>query len=142
MVQSPALERCYALALPADGTVAEAHARGLIAAAEARRAFGDAVLTPALGVPPLERLAPHALRSTVVELRRWDTEWLIEVLRRAGFASARGTPHPGEVARHAARQLIALGAADALDCAFEEVAGAIGRAAGARDGHELIEAVR
>jgi hypothetical protein len=110
--------------------------------ARATRAFGDALLTRALGVPLLERLAPLALRSTVVEMRRWDTEWLIEALRGAGFASVRGTPHPGEVARHVGRELIASGAAAALGATFEEVASAIGRAAGARDGRELIEAVR
>lgn len=141
-LQSPALERRYTLVLPADGPAAEAHADALVAAAGATRAFGDAVLTPALGVPLLERLAPHALRSTVVEMRRWDTEWLIEALRGAGFASARGTPHPGELARHVGRDLIASGVAATLGPAFEEVASAIGRAAAARDGRELIEAVR
>jgi SAM-dependent methyltransferase len=141
-VQSPAFERRYTLLLPASGPPAEAHADGLVAAAAATRAFGDAVLTPALGVALLEGLAPYALRSTVVEMRRWDTEWLIEALRGAGFASVRGTVHPGEVARHVARDVIASGAVEAFALVFEDVASAVGRAAGARDGRELIEAVR
>lgn len=141
-VQTPALERRYTLRLPADGPAAEAHTAGLVAAAGATRAFGDALLTPELGVPLLEQLAPHALRSTVVEMRRWTTEWLLEALRAAGFASARGTAHPGMVARRVARDLLASSAIDVVAPAFEELAGAIGRAAGERDGRELVEAIR
>ena len=141
-VQTPPFERRYTLLLPAEGPAADAHAEALLAAAEATRAFGDALLTPALGVPLLERLAPHALRSTVVEMRRWNTEWLAEALRLAGFHSVRATAHPGMVARHVARDLLATGAIEAVTPVFEELASAIGRAAGARDGRELIEAVR
>jgi len=141
-VRAPALERRYTLILPAEGPAADAHAEGLLAAAEATRAFGDAVLTPALGVPLLERLVPHALRSTVVEMRRWTTEWFAEALREAGFVSVRATAHPGMVARHVARDLLASGAIEAVAPVFEDLAGAVGRAAGARDGRELIEAVR
>lgn len=141
-MRTPALERRYTLQLPASGPAAVAHTEGLIAAAAATRAFGDAVLTPALGVPLLERLAPHALRSTVVEMRRWTTEWLIEALRAAGFATVRGTAHPGMVARQVARDLLATGAIATVEPVFEHLAGAIGRASGARDGRELIEAIR
>ncbi len=141
-VHRPAFERRYTLLLPAAGSAAEAHAEALLAAAEATRAFGDAVLTPALGIPLLERLRPHVLRSTVVELRRWNTEWFAEALRLAGFRSVRATAHPGMVARHVARDLLASGAIEAVAPVFQEVASAIGRAAGARDGRELIEATR
>jgi len=141
-VQAPALERRYTVVLPADGPAAKSHGDGLLVAAAARRAFGDALLTPDLGVSLLARLAPYALRSTVVELRRWDTEWLVEALRGAGFASVRGTEHPGEAARHLARKLIASGAIDELAPAFETAAAEIGVAAGARAGRDLIEAVR
>ncbi len=141
-VQTPAIERRYTLQLPAGGPAAQAHAEGLIAAAEATRAFGDALLTPALGIPLLVRLAPYAVRSTVVEMRRWTTEWLIEALQGAGFASVRGTAHPGMVARQVARELMATGDIDVVAPVFEGLASAIGRAGGARDGRELVEAVR
>ncbi len=141
-VQTPPLERRYTLQLPAHGPAAEAHADGLVQAAGATRAFGDALLTPALGIPLLERLAPYAVRSTVVEMRRWTTEWFIQALRAAGFASVRGTTHPGMVARQVARDLLASGAIDMVAPVFAELAGAIGRASGARDGRELVEAVR
>ncbi len=141
-VQSPALERRYTLVLPADGPAAEVHAEGLIAAAGATRAFGDALLTSDLGLPLLQRLAPHVLRATVVEMRRWTTEWFADALVAAGFASVRATAHPGMVARHVARYLLASGALETVAPVFEDLAGAIGRAAGARAGRELIEAVR
>jgi SAM-dependent methyltransferase len=141
-VRSPALERRYTLIVPERGPAADAHAEGLIAAAETTRAFGDGVLTPSLGVTLLERLAPHALRSTVVEMRRWTTEWFIEALTKAGFASVWGTAHPGMVARQVARDMIASGAIEAIEPVFEELAGAVGRAAGVRPGRELIAAVR
>jgi SAM-dependent methyltransferase len=142
-LQDPPLERRYTLVLPDRGPAAEAHAEALLASAEAPRAWGETRLVPGLGVALLERLAPHALEVTRVELRRWTTAWLVEALRAAGFAEVRATVHPGEVARHIGRDVISSGAAPALDVTmFEAVAGAIGRVGGAIPGDAMVEAVR
>ena len=144
-VREPPLERRYTLVLPADGEAARLHADALLTAAQAPRAYGETLLEgswSALGVPLLRRLAPLARRSTVVELRRWTTGWLVEALRRAGFAEVRATAHPGEVARRVARELLANDAMEAVTPAFEQVAGAIGVAAGRLAGEEMVLAVR
>ena len=141
-LQSPAIERRTTLVLPARGPAAEAHAEALIASAEAPRAWGETRLVPALGVPLLERLAPHALEVTRVELRRWTTAWLVEALRDAGFASVRATAHPGEVARHVGRDLIASRDIEALAPTFEAIASAIGRTTGALPGDAMVAATR
>ncbi|MEZ4502451.1 MAG: class I SAM-dependent methyltransferase [Dehalococcoidia bacterium] len=142
-VQDPPLERRYTLVLPAEGPAAAAHTEALLAAAEAPRAWGETRLRPALGVPLFERLAPHALRSTRVEMRRWTTVWLVDALSQAGFASVRATAHPGEAARHIGRDLIASGVAATLDAAtFEALAAAIGRTTGTLPGTTMVEAVR
>lgn len=142
-VQDPPLERRTTLVLPAEGPAADVHAEALLAAAEMPRAWGETRLQPALGVPLFERLAPHALRATRVELRRWTTAWLVDALIEAGFATVRATAHPGEAARHIGRDLIASRSADALDVSmFEAIAGAVGRTAGALDGDAMVEAVR
>ncbi len=144
-VQEPALERRYTLLLPTGGAAAELHSDALLTAAQAPRAYGETLIEgpwSALGVPLLRHLAPHALRCTVVELRRWTTPWLVEALLAAGFSQARGTVHPGEVARHVGRDLIASDLIEAVGPAFEQLAAAIGRAAGSRAGDEMVEAVR
>lgn len=144
-VQEPAIERRYTLVLPSDGAAARLHADALMTAAQAPRAYGETLLEggwSALGVPLLRHLAPLARRSTVVEMRRWTTGWLVEALRSAGFAEARGTADPGEIARHVARTLLARGEMDTVAPAFEETARAIGVAAGAQPGEGLVVAVR
>lgn len=144
-VQEPPLERRYTLELPDKGEAARLHADALLTAAQAPRAYGETLLEgswSALGVPLLQRLAPLARRSTVVELRRWTTKWLVEALGRAGFTEARATAHPGEAARRFARELLAHDAMDAVAPAFEQVASALGASAGSRPGDEMVLAVR
>ena len=141
-LQEPALERRWTLELPADGEAAGLHQRALEASAAGRRAYGETLLTPALGIPLLEQLAPFARRATVVELRRWTTAWLVEALRGAGFREVVATAHPGDVARHVARELRAAGAIDAVAPQFEALASAIGRAAGRQPGSAMVAAIR
>jgi len=140
--QEPPTERRYTLLLPAAGEAAEAHRAALLLAAEGRRAYGETLLSQALGVPLLERLAPHALRSTVVDLRRWTTEWLAAALCAAGFAEARPTVHAGEVGRRFARDLLARGAIEPFVPLFAEATRALGALAGSQDGRGMITALR
>ncbi len=153
-LQDPPLERRYTLELPADGEAARLHQQALEAAALGRRAYGETLLAgtvaPALGVELLQRLAPHARRSTVVELRRWTTAWLREALEDAGFTEVRTTAHPGELARHVGRALIAAspaataGERDALAALaglFGYWTARIGEAGGTLPGAGMIAAV-
>ena len=153
-LQDPPLERRYTLELPAEGEAARLHQQALEAAALGRRAYGETLLAgtvaPALGVELLARLAPHARRSTVVELRRWTTAWLRDALERAGFAEVRATAHPGELARHIGRALIAASPAaaagerealEALVGRFGYWTALIGEAGGTLPGAGMIAAV-
>ena len=147
-VQQPPLERRYTLVLPAEGAAERLHGDALLTAAQAPRAYGETLLEgpwSALGVPLLRHLAPLARRSTVVELRRWTTAWLVEALVAAGFSEARSTAHPGELARLRARELLAEGGASAAEARFEQEAASIGRSAAAVDsagGDALVIALR
>ena len=147
-VQDPPIERRYTLVLPAGGEAERLHADALLTAAQAPRAYGETLLEgpwAALGVPLLRRLAPLASRSTVVEMQRWTTAGLVEALGRAGFSEVRATAHPGELARRVARELLAGDAGETMDAVvpvFERLAAAIGVAGGARDGDEMVLAVR
>ncbi len=145
-IQHPAVERRWTLELPAEGEAAELHQRALVASAAGRRAYGETLLTSALaqdlGVPFLERLAPLALRCSVVEMRRWTTEWLVDALEVAGFRDVRPTAHPGDIARHVGRELIARGDIDAIATHFDALTSAIGVAAGRRPGREMVVARR
>ena len=98
-LQDPAIERRWTLELPAEGEAAQLHQRALEGSAAGRRAYGETLLTPVLvadlGVPLLERLVPLARRRTVVEMRRWTTEWLVESLEAAGFREVRLHGPPG-----------------------------------------------
>lgn len=142
--QSPARERRYLLLLPSDGPAAEAHREALIASAEEPRAYGETLLRAgsSLGVPLLERLAPLARASMVVELRRWTTPWLVEALRTAGFRGVRATQHPGDLARAVARRLIASGGLAVVAGEFETLTRALGEAAESLPGKEMATAVR
>lgn len=140
-VQTPGLERRYTLVLPVTPEVEAAHRDGLERAALGRRAYGETLLDAGLGVPLLERLAPHAVRSMLVEMRRWDTEWLLDALERAGFASVRATVHVGDVARAVGRDVIASGVTLDED-RFRAVTRGIGRAAGALEGRRMVLATR
>lgn len=143
-VSEPALERRYLLELPATGPAAEAHRKALIAAADAPRAYGETLLSDGspLGVPLIERLAPFATRSRMVETRRWTTPWLVDALERAGFADVRATAHPGELARRVVRALHADGSFDAIAPHFDALTRALGAAAAHTPGEEMVLAVR
>ena len=138
----PPLERRYTLVLPDRPPAAALHAELLLAIAEAPRAYGETLLRPPLGVPAVERLAPHALGSTVVELRRWTTEWLATALRGAGFATVETTVHPGELGRRFARDLAATGEIEAFVPLFGRVTAALGGIARDLPGRQMITAVR
>ena len=153
-LQDPPLERRYTLELLAEGEAALLHQQALEAAALGQRAYGETLLAgavvPSLGVELLERLAPHARHSTVVELRRWTTAWLRDALKRAGFAEVRATAHPGELARRLGRALIAAspaataGERDALEAltgSFGYWTALIGEAGGTLPGDGMIAAV-
>jgi SAM-dependent methyltransferase len=140
-VQLPGLERRYTLVLPVTPEVEAAHREGLVRVASARRVYGETLLEDGLGVPLLERLALHALRSTVVEMRRWDTEWLVRALERVGFASVGATAFPGDVARAVGRDVIASGVT-LEGASFRAIARGIGRAAGALEGRRMVLATR
>jgi SAM-dependent methyltransferase len=142
--QEPPRERRYVLVLPSDGPVAEVHGDALIASAEAPRAYGETLVEASspLGVPLLDRLAPYARRSMVVELHRWTTAWVLEALRGAGFREAHGTTHPGDLARGIVRALDARGQLDALAPHFDSLTRAIGEAAGHMEGDAMVLAVR
>ena len=145
-LQHPAMERRWTLELPDEGDAAQLHQRALEASAAGRRAYGETLLTPSLardlGMPLLERLAPLARRCTVVEMGRWTTEWLVASLEAAGFREVRPTAHPGDIARHVARELIARDDADAVAPHFEALTTAIGVAAGRRPGRAMVVARR
>jgi SAM-dependent methyltransferase len=144
-VKEPPLERRYTLVLPAGGDAERLHGDALMTAAQAPRAYGETLLEgpwAALGVPLLKRLAPLALDSTVLELRRWTTPWLVAALRSAGFSEARGTAHPGELGRHFARDLLASDGMDEVAPSFEQTVADIGRTALALPGDEMVFAVR
>jgi SAM-dependent methyltransferase len=144
-VQLPALERRYTLVLPAEGPTARLHSDALMTVALAPRAYGETLLEgpwAALGVPLLRHLAPYARRSTVLELQRWTTAWLVEALLAAGFSEARGTAHPGELARHRARELLAAGGTKPAEAKFKAEIASIGPAAASTEGDEMVIAVR
>lgn len=141
-VADPPVERRYTLVLPDRPPAAALHAALLPEIARAPRAYGETVLTGALGEPALRSLAPHAVDSTVVELRRWTTEWLAAELQAAGFSTVRTTAHPGELGRRFARELGRRDALGPLLPHFAEAAGALGRLAGDIPGRQMVTAVR
>lgn len=142
-VQSPSVERRYTLLLPFSGPVAEIHTEALIAAAEAPRVLGETRLEAGseLGEELLERLAPLALASLAVELRRWTTDELIADLEGAGFSEVRGTLHSGERGRAYGRERIASG--DSIGLAeFGALTSELGTRAAATDGAGMVTARR
>lgn len=142
--QDPPRERRSVLVVPGHGPAAEAHRDALVASADAPRAYGETLLEHGspLGVPLLEALAPHALRSMRVTLHRWTTPWLVEVLRDAGFREVRATVHSGDLARQFARRLRAQGGPTVDMARFESLTRALGEAAARQPGESMVTAVR
>jgi SAM-dependent methyltransferase len=141
-IQDPPVERRYTLALPSEGEAARLHGEALVLLASGRRAYGETLLSPDFGVPLLERLAPFARSSTVVEMRRWSTPALVEALRRTGFTEVRATVHPGELGRRFARDLLAHNAMPAFAPHFDDATRALGTLAGSQPGDAMVVAVR
>lgn len=141
-VQEPPRERRYTLALAPGAEAAALHSEALAAAALAPRAYGETLLSDALGVALLERLRPHVRASWVVELVRWRTAPLVEALGRAGFVQVRATVHPGELGRRFARELLTRGAMPAMAPQFAEATRALGRLAASQAGDAMVRAVR
>lgn len=141
-VRAVTLERRYTVVLPATDAVIALHEALLLEAAAAPRAYGESVCTPALGVAALEKLAPFAIGATVVEMRRWTTEWLVEALRTAGFNDVRATVHPGELGRRFARPLLRAGRMEPFAPLFDAATQALGSLAGSQPGRGVVAAVR
>lgn len=140
--QAPPLERRYTLVLPHDGEAARLHTKALVQLAAGRRAYGETLLTPDLGIPLLEPFASHVLRSTLVEMRRWDTASLAEALRAAGFTAVRTTVHPGELGRRFARDLLSRREMPAFAPLFAEATRALGGIAGSQHGDAMVAATK
>ena len=142
-LREPSIERRYTLLVSAGGLAAELHREALIASAEAPRVLGETRLEvgSSLGAELLASLAPYALASLAVELRRWTTDELIADLEAAGFSEVRGTLHSGERGRAYGRERIASG--ETVDLAeFEALTREIGERAAATDGAGMVTAQR
>lgn len=142
-VREPSLERRYTLLVPADGPAAERHREALIASAEVPRVLGETRLEAGspLGADLLANLAPHAITSLAVELRRWTTDQLIADLEGAGFAKVWGTLHSGERGRAYGRERISSDEPIALE-EFDALSREIGERAAATDGAGMVTATR
>lgn len=138
-VQQPSVERRYTLLVPAAGPAADLLRDALIASAEAPRILGETQLDEAFGRDLLTQLAPHALDSLAVELRRWTTEELIADLEAAGFSEVWGTLHSGERGRAYGRDRIASGEPVTLE-EFDVLSREIGERAAATDGAGMVTA--
>jgi len=139
--QEPARERRYVLVLPVTEEAQLAHVEALVDTAGLDRAYGETRVEAGLAAEILERLAPYAVASSVVELRRWTPAWLAEALLAAGFAEARTTAHAGDAARLAGRGTIAMGALVA-EAAFDGVTGDLGRRVSREAGGAMVTAIR
>jgi SAM-dependent methyltransferase len=139
--QEPARERRYILVLPPDGAAAEAHREALIATADAPRAYGETRVDGRDAVAILERLAPHAVASSFVELRRWTPAWLAKALLETGFREATTTAHAGDAARLAGRGALQVGEAVAA-ASFASVTADLGRRVSREAGAAMVTAVR
>lgn len=140
-VQHPSIERRYTLLIPGEGPAADLHRDALIASAEAPRILGETQLDEAFGRDLLARLAPHALDSLAVELRRWTTDELIADLEASGFSEVWGTLHSGERGRAYGRERIASDDPTTLE-EFESLSREIGERASATDGAGMVTARR
>lgn len=141
-LQTPGLERRYTLELPHEGEAARLHQFALEASAESRRVYGETLMTASLGIELLEQLVPYVRKSTVVNLSRWTTAWLVDALKRTGFCRVHATAHPGVLARHMGRALISTSPVEALTHGFEVWPHILGQAAGRLPGTGMIAAWR
>jgi len=139
--QDPARERRYVMVLPTDDRTASEHRDALIATADAPRAYGETLVEGARALEVVERLAPYAIASSFVELRRWTPAWLAEALLHAGFREARTTAHAGDAARLAGRAAIRLGAESAA-ATFSSVTADLGRRVAREGGAGMVTAIR
>ena len=138
-VQQPSVERRYTLLVPDSGRAAELHREALIATAELPRVLGETALDEGIAGGLLERLAPLALDSLAVELRRWTTEELIAELGAAGFSEVWGTLHSGERGRAYGRERVTSGGGVDLE-EFAALSREIGERAAATPGAGMVTA--
>lgn len=141
-VQDPPIERRYTLVIHRNERVEAIFADALVQVASGKRAYGETLLTPRLGIPLLDALQPDTKRCLFVEMRRWNTEQLVSALLDAGFSTAHGTVHAGELGRHFAREALRAGAMDRFAPLFGEMTAALGGMAAALPGEAMVVAVR
>lgn len=139
--QDPARERRYILVLPPSDEAREAHIEALIEVADAPRAYGETRIEGDSAVLVLERLAPFAAHSSLVELRRWTPSWLATALLSAGFTEATTSAHAGDAARLAGRGAIAMGEQVAR-AGFTTATTDLGRRVSREAGAAMVSAVR
>ncbi|MGE0134674.1 MAG: methyltransferase domain-containing protein [Dehalococcoidia bacterium] len=141
-IQDPPIERRYTVVIRAGGDAEDLFATAFVAMASGKRAYGETLLTPDLGVPLLESLIPHYQRCFLVEMRRWSTSELVDALRAVGFSKVRATVHPGEMGRHFAREALRAGTMRSIAPVFAAATASLGRAASALPGDAMVAAVR
>ncbi len=139
--QEAARERRYVMVLPATGPAVAAHREALIETADAPRVYGETAVEGLSAVVILERLAPYALASSSMELRRWTPDWLAEALIDAGFREATVTAHPGDAARLAGRGALRVSEAAAV-ASFSAVTADLGRRVSREAGAAMVTAIR
>ena len=103
--------------------------------------YGETAVEGLSAVAILDRLAPHALASSFVELRRWTPDWLAEALLEAGFSEASVTAHPGDAARLAGRGALRVSEA-AATASFGTVTVDLGRRVSREPGAAMVTAIR
>lgn len=134
-------ERRYVMTVPANGPAVEAHREALIETADAPRVYGETAVEGLSAVAILERLAPYAVASSFVELRRWTPEWLAEALLAAGFREASVTAHAGDASRLAGRGALRVSEAVAA-ASFATVTADLGRRVSREAGASMVTAIR
>ena len=139
--QDPPRERRYILVLPSTEEAREAHVEALIEIADAPRAYGETQVVGNTAVRVLERLAPFASHSSLMELRRWTPSWLAAALIEAGFTEGTTSAHAGDAARLAGRGAIAMGE-EVARAGFASTTGDLGRRVSRERGAAMVTAIR
>ncbi|MGE0228447.1 MAG: class I SAM-dependent methyltransferase [Dehalococcoidia bacterium] len=141
-IQDPPIERRYTVVIRAGSEAKDLFTAALVAMASGKRAYGETLLSPELGVPLLQSLIPHYERCFLVEMRRWSTSNLVGALRTAGFSTVRATVHSGEIGRHFARETLRAGTMNSIAPLFPVITTSLGRVASALSGDAMVAAIR
>lgn len=134
-------ERRYVMVLPVTGPAVETHRDALVETADLPRVYGETAVEGLSAVAILERLAPYAVASSFIELRRWTPNWLTEALLEAGFREASVTAHAGDAARLAGRGALRVSEAAAA-ASFAGVTADLGRRVSREPGAAMVTAIR